>query len=426
MTTTTAIPPPDRPFGRFLDFLLHLPQSHSARGTSTGEIYRSQVEGLAAASRIQTKLAEACRLQGRKIKAERYELEAERLFHLSEICRLIGNGTGIERAVAEHFQGVGRGAVVMRTANTAGSDTPVDLSLSEISIEVDHARMWVGGYSGRHKREMPKGDIYTSGSRLTITRGRINRPFRYGANEFVCVGGYAIRVVPLHLYQGATTSYQEKSLGFDDKPKHAARSPDELEGIRVTWKGRHYVLSKPKLTFSSHVFGHTGQDGLDIFIPKAAAAEPPDPFARETITTGTSRKQPDDRIQVVTARAERLGRIRPEADIGGWIRPDEIAEGYTSGTFRHNGLRYVAVGGMIEAGNLFHTYVRAIGVVPAEEYRGETFAYGQPGPGERGEGYEGCRLRCVYEPLTKLVMTGPVIEFRPDRQESRPERPNEA
>lgn len=206
-------------------------------------------------------------------------------------------------------------------------------------------------------------------------------------------------------------------MGGDARAVHDAH---DYDGILVLYRDVQYVLSRPHLFFTSHVYGATGQTGHDIYYPRPADAGLADPFAAKTHEAGSRHDAPR---QVITVEAHRMSRHAPSGEITNHVAPSEVARGRTTGTFFHEGERYVAIGGLLEAGQLCFSYVRAMRVVAEKGYRGETYTYTNDDPytgDDPAHSYEGCSLIDVYASSpTRLVMTGPVVEFRPDHRIAR-------
>lgn len=281
----------------------------------------------------------------------------------------------------------------------------------------DHARMLPRGHEAG--KPMPPGDVYRSSSLLEIERGRINRPFTHEGYAFVSVGGVGVRVQRASTYRGETCTFRERAAatGGDARAVHEAH---DYDGILVLYRDVQYVLSRPHLFFTSHVYGATGQTGHDIYYPRPASAGLADPFATRTHEAGSHYDAPR---QIITVEAHRMSRHAPPGEVANHVAPSEVARGRTTGTFFHEGERYVAIGGLLEAGQLCFSYVRAMRVVAEKDYRGETFTYTNDDPytgDDPAHSYEGCSLIDVYASSpSRLVMTGPVVEFRPDHRISR-------
>jgi hypothetical protein len=122
---------------------------------------------------------------------------------------------------------------------------------------VDAVRL---AWPGRNqKRNSGTADIHSSYSGDTIVAsGKVRKPFQWQGSLWIalglCGGGgvpraYAYRLVPIQLFEGATTTYA-KSSNESRNLERASHDPRGLHhGIRVTYDCRAFVFCGPEVTF---------------------------------------------------------------------------------------------------------------------------------------------------------------------------------
>ena len=388
--------------------------------STLGDLAAASEEGRARLRARAAELDTAARLQRRVAQSRagvkgnaKLEASADHNERLARLCLLVAEGMPPHEAALREAAASGPSPTAARRTPRPEPDEAPDF----MEASFDHVRMLPRGHEAG--KPVPPGDVYRSSSLLEIERGRINHPFRHEGYAFVSVGGVGVRVQRASTYRGETCTLRERAAatGGDARAVHDAH---DYDGILVLYRDVQYVLSKPHLFFTSHVYGATGQTGHDIYYPRPADAGLADPFAAKTHEAGSRYDAPR---RVITVEAYRMSRHAPSGEIANHVAPSEVARGRTTGTFFHEGERYVAIGGLLEAGQLCFSYVRAMRVVAEKDYRGETFTYTNDNPytgDDPAHSYEGCSLIDVYASSpTRLVMTGPVVEFRPDHRISR-------
>lgn len=277
-----------------------LPGLHEYEGLELPVIYEREV------ARLNTQAAAIAAFASRKVKetkikeARQFEQNAERLRQLAHAITLLQAGKDVEAAIREtvtHWQqtvttAVDRGAVI--------PEPPIDTSADIIRLEVDHHRMFIGGASSWASwSEQPAGDIHRSGSSMAIAKGRINTPFKMSGHLFVSVAGVALRVVPADEYTGTTYSYEEKAAVHEQSFRLYNNTPPEMklefcEGLRVNYKERAYVLTRPCLVFTSHRFGFTDERDRDLYV-QLTAREKQEAQSQQRRATTTPHKDADGR-----------------------------------------------------------------------------------------------------------------------------------
>lgn len=437
-TTTTTLPDLARELRQHLAMV---PSLHDYEGLDAAEAFRREAER-------QTRQAETMSTFARRqieatnvTRAREFEQSAERLRMLARAATLAAGGMTPDEAVAETLAGWQQTVRTLEDRGYVVPEPPIDITQRVVRLEVDHHRMFIGGVRSAWAKDtvQPAGDITVSGSVLAIPRGRVNRPFKLGGHLFVSVGGVALRVVPAAEYRGQTFTYDEKRKADPDTKlydPYNRTTPeaklDFLEGVRVTYKERRFVMTGPCLVFISHHYGHCTEKGHDLYVQLTAAqrrqtqpgGEPAPPDTPATPPPPAQATTPgEERVYVP---ASRLWHDSPDADIPRHLTVAELAGGEILGTFSHDGQLFAAVGTALGPGRRPYAYVRAFRLVSPDAYRGETHTYGQHNPLRWREGvrYEGLKVR-LRGTDDYFVMTGPQVRFMPEPAEpaAGPEEP---
>jgi hypothetical protein len=128
-----------------------------------------------------------------------------------------------------------------------------------VTIPVNPARLAWGHYDHERNRETGEGDIHASYSADTIAAaGRVRKAFRWQAQLMVTVslcgrGGIeqaeAYRLIPLKAFDGAVTTYGQKT-GRAEDAEAARNDPNGFyHGIAVKHAQESFVLAGPPTVF---------------------------------------------------------------------------------------------------------------------------------------------------------------------------------
>ena len=133
-------------------------------------------------------------------------------------------------------------------------------------LPIDPARLASGAWCHRAERTIGEGDIHAAYSADRIGMGQpVRRPFTWRGGLWVCTGisshgrnvsAEAYRLTPPAVFDGAPTTYREKTMDGD-----AARGDAKgfYHGMTVKHGGADFVLCGPPVTF---VPGQTEQLSL--------------------------------------------------------------------------------------------------------------------------------------------------------------------
>jgi len=128
-----------------------------------------------------------------------------------------------------------------------------------VVVPVNPARLAWGRYDHGRNRKVGEGDIHASYSADVIaTAGKIRKAFRWQAQLMVTVGIWgrdgveqaeAYQLTPMKLFNGAPTSYREKTALAEDA--EAARNDPKgfYHGMTVKQGREMFVLSGPPIVF---------------------------------------------------------------------------------------------------------------------------------------------------------------------------------